>query len=59
MDRQNIIVLTKDGKTEAWGSLTEICKNHKDFRYFSVKSKKFPFNYKGWLFTKVPFRTKA
>lgn len=57
MTTQNIIVLTKGTLTEAWGSLTEICQTH-NLPYHSLKAKKYPFEYDGWRFVKVPFRTK-
>jgi len=58
MKRDNIIVLTKDEITETWGSLTECCREHTEFPYHSLKTKKFPFNWEGWTFTKVPHRKK-
>ncbi len=61
MHRDSIIILiNKDlDLMEAWGSLTEICKMHKEFSYNYLKKKKFPFEYKEWEFKKVPFRTLA
>lgn len=58
MNRQNIIVLTKEDFTEAWGSLTECCKAH-NFPYHSLKAKKYPFEHEGWHFKKVSFRALA
>ena len=58
MNRQNIIVLTKEDFTEAWGSLTECCKAH-GFPYHSLKAKKYPFEHEGWHFKKVSFRALA
>lgn len=54
-----VIVITKGEKTESWGSLTELCKNHKEFSYNYLKRQKFPFTYKGYEFKKVPYRTKT
>jgi len=56
MNRQNIIVLVNGEQVEAWGSLTELCKNHSEFSYHYLKARKMPFEYKGWNFYKVPFR---
>lgn len=56
MTRDNIIILTdKEGNQEAWGSLTEICRQH-GYSYNYLKSKKMPFEYKTLKFNKVPFR---
>lgn len=55
---KNIIILEKDGKKETWGALTDICKVHSEITFGSIKDKKFPFNYKGFEFTKVPYKTK-
>lgn len=55
MDRNNIIILTDEESYEAWGSLTEICDQHK-WSYNYLKRKKFPFKYKGLQLIKVPFR---
>jgi|GEM_PF-5692406 len=53
---QNIIILTKEESYEAWGSLVELCKV-KGFSYNYLKRFKYPFNYKGFYFVRVPFRT--
>ena len=52
---QNVIVLTKDGLTEVWGSLTEIC-TEKEFSHNYLKRKKYPFRYKGIVFQRLPFK---
>jgi len=57
MQRKNIIILNKDEQFEAWGSFTELCEAH-GFPYHSLKSKKYPFEFDGWKFVKVPFRSK-
>lgn len=54
---ENIIILEKNDLLEAWGSLTEICKEH-GFSYHYLKRKKFPFTYKGFNFIKVKYRRK-
>lgn len=72
MQRDNIIIIQKDGVTEAWGSLTDMCgvdmpggkiirngRNHQEFSYNTLKSWKYPYTYKGWRFIKIPFRTMA
>ena len=63
MTHQNIIILQNTGtkiwvdKTpEAWGSLTDLCRHHPEFSYEYIKKFKFPFEYKGYAFYKVPFR---
>ncbi len=60
MERSNIIILTNLNTLdqEAWGSLTEICDNHERFKYSTIKAKKYPFEYKGFLFNKVQYRKK-
>lgn len=59
MQRNNIIILTQmcDYRQEAWGSLTQLCKNHAEFKYRAINTLKFPFEYKGWLFAKVPYNS--
>ena len=52
---KNIIILTNGGSYEAWGSLVELCKV-KGYSYNYLKRKKYPFEYKGVLFVRVPFR---
>lgn len=54
-----MIILKKDNQYETWGSLTEICANHKQFSYNYLKRLKFPINYKGFEFIKVPHRFKT
>lgn len=50
-----IIVLSKNGKEiETWGSLTSICNAH-GFAYHSIKMNSFPFEYKGYTFTKTKY----
>lgn len=61
MNQKNIVVLSKDGKRECWGSLKEICEEHKDhkFSYNYLKSKSYPFEYKGFTFERFPFRVRT
>lgn len=58
-ERKNVIVMSRivDGEEidETWGSLTKLCSFHPEFKYHSMKGKKFPFKYKGWEFKKVKF----
>ena len=54
---RNVIVMQKDDEVEVWGSITRICKHHKDFKYGYVKHLKFPFEYKGWRFIKVKYNS--
>ena len=53
-----------DFRQEAWGSLTEVCENHSDFKYYTLSRKENynlekGFEYKGWLFKKVKYRQKS
>jgi len=41
---------------ETWGSLTEICREH-FFPYNTLKVKKFPFDFGGYHFMKLPYNT--
>lgn len=52
---KNVIILTNKESHEAWGSLVELCKV-KGFSYNYLKKKKYPFEYKGLNFIRVPFR---
>jgi len=52
---ENVIILTNGESYEVWGSLVELCKI-KDLSYNYLKRQKFPFEYKGLHFIKVPFR---
>lgn len=53
---ENIIILTNLKDFECWGSLVELCKVN-GFSYNYLKRKKFPFEYKGLKFIRVPFRS--
>lgn len=52
---KNIIIITKNGKFETWGSLAEICEIHK-IKYNTVVKKKFPFEHKGIKFIKSKYK---
>ena len=54
-----IITLEKDGIIETWGQLTDLCFAHDEIKYETVKEKNFPFEYKGYRFTKVKHKTKT
>lgn len=65
MHRTSIIIITENtlganwsNDFEAWGSLTEACRQH-GWSYNYLKRLKFPFVYRGLTFVKVPFRTKS
>lgn len=45
-------------KHEVWGALTNICDAHPNFSYTYLVKKKFPFEYKGWIFKKVKYNSK-
>ncbi|MBD3630519.1 hypothetical protein [Cyclobacterium sp.] len=49
---KNVIVLQKEGNEEFWSGLKLLCQYHPEFSYEYIKSKKFPFEYKGWYFRK-------
>ena len=52
---KNVIVLSKGNHKESYGSLTELCSDYPNFSYYYLKSKKFPFEYKGFLFEKLKY----
>lgn len=52
---KRVIILQKRDEVEVWGCITKICFAHEDFSYHYLKGKKFPFDYKGWRFTKVTY----
>ena len=51
---KNIIILAKNGRFEAHGSLAQACRMH-NFSYSYLKNKKMPFIYKNITFNRVPF----
>lgn len=55
---KQIIIIQKGELKEVWGTLTECCNNHPNFNYGYLKHLKFPFEYKGYSFTKIYYRTK-
>jgi len=61
MNQKNIVILLRNGELEAWGSLKQICTEHKDhdFNYGYLKALKYPFDYKGFRFERVPFRERT
>lgn len=52
---KRVIILSRGDEVDAYGSLTEICRKNKDFSYHYLKSKKYPFSYKGWEFNRVGY----
>ena len=52
---KNVIVMQREDQIQVWGCMTKICLYNPGFKYHSLKGKKFPFNYKGWRFVKVPY----
>lgn len=50
-----VIILTDGYDFEAWGSLSEICRK-KSLSYNYLRTKKYPFVYRGIRFVRVPFR---
>lgn len=54
---RNILILQSIEQPElmeSWGSLTEICREH-FFPYDTLKVKKFPFDFGGYRFLKIPY----
>lgn len=49
---RNIILIQNGEIEEYWSNLKLLCDNHSEFSYEYIKSKKFPFEYKGWEFQK-------
>lgn len=49
---KTVIIISKGDLVGAYKALTHVCKAHKEFSYHYLKSKKFPFVYKGWNFIK-------
>ena len=52
---EKVIILTDGEIQEVWGSLSEICRVYGFSRNY-LKTKKYPFTYKGLQFTRVEFR---
>jgi len=55
---KNVIIVKKDEQLEAWGSLTDACKNHPEMQYHTIKSKKYPFEHKGFKLIKLKYNNK-
>lgn len=49
----HVIVIEKEGIREHYSSMPKVCEAHPEFSPSYVRLKKFPFEYKGWSFTKV------
>lgn len=52
MALQHVILIEKDGVRELYSSIPNVCAAHPEFSYSYVRLLKFPFEYKGWKFTK-------
>jgi hypothetical protein len=57
---KKVIVLQKGKKIEVWGSLTEACQNHPDFKYWALTRLKLEKGVKhnGWEIKKVNYNKK-
>lgn len=55
---KNVIILEKGGVQEVWGALTDICDAHGEIKFATVREKKYPFTYKGFIFSKIPYKAK-
>ncbi|WP_375585976.1 hypothetical protein [Cyclobacterium xiamenense] len=49
---KNVIIIRNENREEFWSGLKLLCRYHPEFSYEYIKSKKFPFEYKGWYFRK-------
>jgi len=54
---KTVIVLRTDTDIEVWGSLSEACRVH-NLSFNTLTRKKMPFNYRGVLFDRIPFKSK-
>lgn len=43
---------------EIWTTLKGLCKAHRDIKYYTVRYKKFPFEYRGYRFDKIEVNKK-
>ena len=50
--KMNIIEMKKGDQVERYSSLTRLCKAHSELSYSYLAKLKFPFESKGWTFTK-------
>mgnify|MGYP000921801470 CR=1 FL=1 len=53
---KNVIIIQREDEVEVYGCITKICLAHEDFKYHTLKGMKFPFEYKGREFKKLPYR---
>jgi len=49
---KTVILISKDGGTAVYKTLSAACRANDNFSYHYLKSKKFPFTYKGYTFIK-------
>lgn len=54
---ENVIIITDGKEHEVWGGLSELCREH-GISHNYLKTKKYPFTYRGILFKRVVFRSK-
>ncbi|MBD3630518.1 hypothetical protein [Cyclobacterium sp.] len=61
MDNLNYLIVITYGlressltRKEVWTDLLLLCQDHTDFDYSFLVEEEFPFEYKGWLFEKLP-----
>lgn len=52
----NVIVVSKDKHIQTFKSLVEVSQVMSEMRYHTIRKKKFPFEYKGYRFTKHKVR---
>jgi hypothetical protein len=52
MSQKHIIVIEKEGIRELYSSMPKLSDAHPEFSRSYVRLLKFPFEYKGWQFTK-------
>ncbi|WP_288370322.1 hypothetical protein [uncultured Algoriphagus sp.] len=52
MSLLHVIIIEKDGIRELFSSMPKVCEAHPEFSHSYARLQKFPFEYKGWKFTK-------
>lgn len=48
----HVIIIEKEVVRELYSSIPKVCEAHPEFSYSYVRLLKFPFDYKGWRFSK-------
>lgn len=53
MSLLHVIIIEKAEIKELYSSMPKVCEAHPEFSASYVRLKKFPFEYKGWTFSKA------